>query len=474
MYCYNCGCLLTENDFCTNCGAEVKTYKEIIAASNRFYNIGLEKAGVRDLSGAVDSLKQCLKLNKNHVEARNLLGLIYYEMGEVVTALNEWVISKNVQPKKNIADDYIEDIRSNPTQLDTLTQSIKKFNQALKYCRQDSLDLAVIQLKKVLSMNPGYLKAHQLLALVYMNLEQWDKASRELEKARRIDRNNTMTLRYQQEVDSIANVGEDKGQQKKKKQKKKNEDKDRTVSYRSGNDTVIQPLNPKESGGMSTIINIVIGVVIGLAIGFFLILPARIQTETAKVNEKVSEYSELLSARTADIQEKEAEIETLEQEIEQLQASLDAYTGTDGTLAAYDQLLEAVHMYMEGGSEATDIADSLGKIDEAYVESDATENFKFVYRTLRELIGPDVSTAYYEIGMTEYRNENYAEAIEYLKMAVSYNEEDSMALFQLGEAYYKNDDMENAAQCYNRVIELFPGYTSAYNAQKRLNTIEEE
>ena len=43
MYCYNCGCLLTENDFCTNCGAEVKTYKRIVAASNRFYNIGLEK-----------------------------------------------------------------------------------------------------------------------------------------------------------------------------------------------------------------------------------------------------------------------------------------------------------------------------------------------------------------------------------------------------------------------------------------------
>lgn len=473
MYCYNCGCLLTENDFCTNCGAEVRTYKKIIAASNRFYNIGLEKAGVRDLSGAVDSLRQCLKLNKNHVEARNLLGLIYYETGEVVAALNEWVISKNVQPKKNIADDYIEEIRSNPTQLDTLTQAIKKYNQALNYCWQGSLDLAVIQLKKVLSMNSKYLQAHQLLALVYMYLEQWDKAAREIEKAKRIDRNNTLTLRYEQELASVAKEEEEKGQQKKKKQKKQEDDFERAIQYKSGNDTVIQPLNPKESGGMSTIINIVIGVVIGLAIAFFLILPARIQTETAKVNEKVGEYSELLSVKTADLQEKEAQIEELEQQVEQLQIALDAYTGTDGTLAAYDQLLEAVQMYMSNEAEVMDIADSLGKIDESYVESDATQNFRTVYQTLRSLIGPDVSAAYYEIGMTEYRNENYTEAIDYFAMAVSFNAEDSMALYQLGESYYKSDDMENAAACYHKVIELFPGYTSAYNAQKRLDAIGE-
>lgn len=469
MYCYNCGCLLTENDFCTNCGAEVKTYKRIVAASNRFYNIGLEKAGVRDLSGAVESLRQCLKLNKNHVEARNLLGLIYYETGEVVSALNEWVISKNVQPKKNIADDYIEDIRSNPTQLDTLTQAVKKYNQALNYCRQDSVDLAVIQLKKVLSMNPKYVQAHQLLALIYINQEDWEKASRELERAAKIDRNNIITLRYQQEVESAADVDEGKSTQKKKKAKD-----DQSIQYKSGNDTVIQPLNQKENSGLSTILNIAIGVVIGLAVSIFLILPARIQAETAKVNEKVSEYSEQLSAKTADMQEQEATIKKLEEQIGQLQAELDAYTGTDGALAAYDQLLGAVQLYMSEETDVMAIADSLGKIDEAYVEDSATENFQNVYHSLYALIGPEVSAAYYQSGMTEYNSGNYTEAIDYFRMSVAFNAEDAKALYQLGEAYYKNEDMEHAAECYHQVIELFPGSNTAYNAQKRLNTIEEE
>ena len=50
MICYNCGCRLTEHDFCTGCGVDVSGYKKIMYMSNRLYNDGLEKAAVRDLS----------------------------------------------------------------------------------------------------------------------------------------------------------------------------------------------------------------------------------------------------------------------------------------------------------------------------------------------------------------------------------------------------------------------------------------
>ena len=176
MICYNCGCRLSEQDFCTGCGADVSLYKKVIYLSNRLYNDGLDKASVRDLSGAIASLKESIKLNKNNIDARNLLGLVYFEMGEAVSALGEWVISQNLRPKKNIANDYIDMIQNNQARLDGINQTIKKYNQALAYCWQDSQDLAVIQLKKVLSNNPKYVRAHQLLALLYMNTEEWEKA----------------------------------------------------------------------------------------------------------------------------------------------------------------------------------------------------------------------------------------------------------------------------------------------------------
>ena len=61
--------------------------KRIRCASNSYYNLGLERARIRDLSGAVECLKRSLHLNKYNTDARNLLGLIYYEIGEVSDAL---------------------------------------------------------------------------------------------------------------------------------------------------------------------------------------------------------------------------------------------------------------------------------------------------------------------------------------------------------------------------------------------------
>ena len=195
MQCYNCGAQLTEKDFCTNCGADVSTFKKLISFSNYYYNQGLEKAQVRDLSGAVESLKLCLKLNKYHIEARNLLGLVYFETGETVAALSEWVISKNLRPEKNVADDYIDAVQKSPAQQEALAQRSRKYNQALAYCLQDSKDLAVIQLKKVLSDSPNFVQAHLLLALLYIDRGDWEKAKKELNRCLKIDRGNTMALR---------------------------------------------------------------------------------------------------------------------------------------------------------------------------------------------------------------------------------------------------------------------------------------
>ena len=94
-------------DYCTGCGADVTLQKRIIRISNLLYNEGLEKATVRDLSGAIVCLKRSLKFNKENIAARNLLGLVYFETGEVVAALSEWVISKNMNVPDNAADLYI-------------------------------------------------------------------------------------------------------------------------------------------------------------------------------------------------------------------------------------------------------------------------------------------------------------------------------------------------------------------------------
>ncbi len=94
-------------DYCPKCGYNVLIQKKVDYLSKSFYNQGLEKASIRDLSGAIACLKQSLIYDKRNIKARNLLGLVYFETGEVVSALSEWVISKSLQPTRNLASEYI-------------------------------------------------------------------------------------------------------------------------------------------------------------------------------------------------------------------------------------------------------------------------------------------------------------------------------------------------------------------------------
>ncbi len=465
MKCYQCGCHLSEHDFCTACGADVGLYKRIMKISNMYYNEGLEKAGVRDLTGAVTSLRQSLKFNKNNVEARNLLGLVYFEMGEVVAALSEWVISKNLRPQKNVADIYIDMIQSNATRLDTINQTIKKYNQALVYCMNDSKDLAVIQLKKVLSLNPKFVRAHQLLALLYIDSEQWEKAKRELVKCCNIDTNNTLTRRYLKEVDKILEPDETvKGDIKRKN--------DEAIRYQSDNEIIIQPLNVKEPkrSGLGTLFNVVIGLVIGMAAMYFLVLPAAVADEKAKANEQVTEITAVLDTKTSTIAEMEQKIKDLESKIVQLNNQIDGYIGEDGALHTFDGLMDVAKEYLYK-QDAMATAEYLEEVKAAVVLEDTSEAFRELYQALFDTIGPDVSAAYYTTGYEAYKSELYDRAIDDLEKAVEYDATNRDALFNLANAYNKSEDRTSAIETYKKVIELFDGTQSATRARRYLKEL---
>ncbi|MCR4749905.1 MAG: tetratricopeptide repeat protein [Lachnospiraceae bacterium] len=464
MLCYNCGASLTEHDFCTNCGAEVGVYKKIMSSANLFYNEGLDRAGVRDLTGAITALRQCLKMNKNHVDARNLLGLVYFEMGEYVAALSEWVISKNLRPNKNIADDYLNMMQSNPSRLDTISQTIKKYNQALSYCYQGSYDLAIIQLKKVVSLNPKHVQGRQLLALLYLNNEQWEDARKELERCRKIDVNNTITLRYLKEADAVLDIEEDFSTPAKKKSITD------TITYRRGNDTIIQPLNGKENKLPSTIINIVMGIIIGIAVACLLVLPARISAAGEESDAKIKEIGEQLDEKNSTINSLEQEKNSLTAKVEKLDNELATYTGEGGTISSMDNLLNAVMAYLSDPEDTSTVAGYLDLIDEGFVDT-STETFREVYYMIRTRIGGTVGSTYFEEGMHAYQNEQYDEAIENLSKAYAYDNTNVDALYNLANAYRKSGDNVNAIANYQTLVDNYPDTELATRAQSFLNEL---
>ena len=223
--------------------------------ANSYYNLGLEKAKMRDLSGAAQSLKDSLHFNKYQTDARNLLGLIYYESGEVSDALVQWVISLNLQPEKNLADHYLDEIQRKPGQLEIESQNIKTFNQALWHAQNGSDDLAIMQLARVVQAKPHFVKAHLLLALLYMGREDYTKAGRSLYKILQIDKSNPKALYYM----SIVKQNTGRAEAEKKRMAK-------AFSHRQmQDDDVIMPPTYKENTGLSTVLHIIIGLVLGVA-----------------------------------------------------------------------------------------------------------------------------------------------------------------------------------------------------------------
>ena len=468
MKCYNCGCTLSTDDFCTACGADVKTYKRIIRLSNRYYNEGLKKAKIRDLTGAVSSLRLSLKCNKNNVQARNLLGLVLFETGEIVPALSEWIVSKNIRDKKNIADDFLSDIRNNQAKLSGYDTLIRKYNQALSYAQHDDLDLAVIQLKSVVAKSPAFLRAVELLSLIYLKNEDWVKARKCAERGLKTDAGNTRLKTYLAEAEKRI-LEKDNASGRKPSRRHKDE----AISYTSGNETIIQPLNDSERSGSQTIINILIGLLAGAALMWFLVLPARIQVKGNDVNARLKEVSEELTKKTADMDELNERIEALQEESKGYQDALSEYTGNEGVMEDYNNLLTAALSYINDPDDALGAAESLEKIKETQGKNVSTE-FTSLYDYLSSNVSTKAAEQYLKSGTEKYNKGDYEGAINDLTEACDLNKESDEALYYLAQSYLKNDNKDKATELFNQLISSFPDSEYKSKAESFINQGEED
>ena len=236
--------------------------RRLTAISNSYYNIGLEKAHQRNLSGAIVCLNKALQFNKHHIEARNLLGLVYYEIGEIGEALVSWVISSNIEPSGNRALRFLDRLQRKENRLDIYEQNIHKYNQALSQAGNDNKDLAILQLVRILDTHPNYVRAGLLISLLHMDKGDYEKARKYLEMVLKVDRANPKALEYMGIVrDNLS--GRERSRQK------------------TGPDGEALPGTYTGFNGWQTALNIGIGLLIGMATVLFIYMP----TTTARLHD---------------------------------------------------------------------------------------------------------------------------------------------------------------------------------------------
>lgn len=462
MNCPNCNTPLVNTYVCPNCGHKDEVARKIIYASNWHYNQGLSKARVRDLTGATNSLLMSLKYNKRNTQARNLLGLVYFQIGELVNALGEWVISTHFQPEKNIANTYIKAVQNNPGKLAYANKTIQKYNMALEYLRQGNMDVAIIELKKVININPNYIRAYQLMGLLYFRTKQYAAARKVLVRSLKIDRNNITSLRYIKEIDAVA------GEKARVKSKRK----DGFTQINDPNPVVIEEKKDNKYTDFNTsllsIVNVVIGVVIGAAVVWLLMVPSVKKTQALKYNQAVVEYSGQISEKNKLISSLNKEVEDLTASNEVLQSQLDNLGNAQSTSSSDDNLYKALKSYTAGNSGAAGLA--LADVDpDQLTNADAKELYKTIYEATKSSAIATLAAN----GSDAYNNGEYTSAIDYYKKVLRLDSSNVDALYYIGSSYQRLADLDNAMTYYNRVINEFPTSNRAADASENVKQMRE-
>ncbi len=458
--CPRCHTEISRGKQCANCNFDVELYHKIKMISLRLYNKGLEQAKNRDLTGAISSLIKSIEFDKTNITSRNVLGLVYYEVGQVGQALKQWVISTGFQKEENVAKGYIDQIQNSGRKLEQLNDVVKMFNQGLEYASQGSEDMAVIQLKKAIDVNPNFVEAYSLLGLCYMMQNQSDKGIQYIQKALTIDVNHPKSIRYYKELhpNSVRpEIKEKPAQMIKSKEKKYS----RSMQMQGKKHNAFSP--------MGEILGFLVGSVCTFAVLYILIIPARVdgfKTEIQKLTTTMKEYEGQL-IRTN--REHEDVQQSLHKENEQLINENEALKQSQAILERVQKVQQASILVQNNKWE--DAAILLQNIEVSSLPVDS----KSTYEALAQNVYAKVSEQYYKQGITAYNTKKYEEAIVLFEKSWMYEQQANYsddALYWLGRSYEVREEFEKAKKTYELLLATHPASNQKYNARNRLTRLQ--
>ena len=291
----------------------MKKNRRLEQISNGYYNLGLSLAKERNLSSALNALSISLGLNKKNTDARNLYGLIQFEMGEETKALISWVISININPINNPAQNYLQKLRNKSAYLEKSQDAISKYNKAISQIKTVNYDMARITLKQAVDIRPHFVKAMLALALLDIREGKSSEAKKLLENVLAIDRFNTKAITYLEEMKPWT---EKNARKEKLSVIGSPVKKEKTVENVNNGMPVTEIY--KNYSGMFTAINVGIGLIVGACAMVFLYMPTMKVALNNAHNKEIVEISQQLNDVNLSIETLKSENEGLNEQVNKL------------------------------------------------------------------------------------------------------------------------------------------------------------
>lgn len=466
MKCPNCGKEVANGFLCPFCHVDMYIFRKAGNASIRLYNEGLRAAKEQDLSHAVDVLQQSLLFDKNNIDAHNLLGLIYAEIGHIAEAMKHWIISTSLLKTENPASRYIQYWQKHARELERQNDAIRMYNQSLRYLQQGSDDLAIIQLKKCIDVNPNLIDAYNLMTLCCLKERNYKRAYNLIDFVLKKDCKNTLALKYLQVLSNEKKLPSQKSKkfrfhsvpQDVNDELKMTDSTPPIPRYKRSDKKGIHVLEKRD------LIAFFIGVAASAMVLLLLVQPAWNEEQNKTIQSlqaQVESYAGTTNMTPEEVVEMRQQMEVLETDNKKLRS--------EETKQANIALLETAISQLSD-EKYEECATTLQSIETVGFSDEELQK----YESTKAAALPKAAEAIFTKGKSAFLSNNYIEARTYLenvlKMVDSGDFVDDV-YFYLGEIAKQEENTEKAKEYYQMVISKYPDSNQLENAKLALESL---
>jgi tetratricopeptide (TPR) repeat protein len=349
---------------------------------------------------------------------------------------------------------------------ENISEAIKLFNKALEDIRFKSEDMAIIALKKAISLHPVFYEAMNLLGVCYAMTGREDAAKAAFQKVIDDDDSSIKAMEYMKKLQPQSDEDIDTGVPKKRIKK---------GEKKKSNLVLLLEKALKREDKKLYYLKYVVGFVAGILVTSFIwyMVPTGKSLFSFDKIETIDKNPEL-----------EEKINVLNERIEKLE--LDLRERNDENLKLMDSF-QAYKEWMTRLNEAAREYNNGNYIQSADLlfnaqENEVPEELYEYYRNLWDEVRLEAAEALYNEANKIYNNnrnkdpEVYKQALEKYETCLLYIENDrvsykSSLYYQAGKAAARCDEKDRAVELFELIVNEYPNSSMSSYAINRLNEL---
>jgi tetratricopeptide (TPR) repeat protein len=353
-------------------------------------------------------------------------------------------------------------------------KAIQLFNKALEDIKSGNEDIAIIQLKKAISLYPSFFEAMNLLGICYYAAGKEDAARSAFKQVIDADDSGLKAMQYLNKMDGLVEQTDSGSVSNKRKSSKSS--KGSRASKEEGliSEWVAKGLKAEDNSiyGLKYIAGILIGVLIMGLIWYMVPTNKSLFTITKEENIiKDPELENQINQLNSRIEKLEQDLDNKKEENLKLMESFGVYKDWVARLKQAEEIynegkyIEAAELMMN--QQGTAVPDDL----------------KGTYDSLWDQIRLKAANQYYNDGNKTYNGNTardigvYRTALEQYETAIALIDADSVTYkaalyYQAGKAAARCNELEKAVELFEYVADEFPNSSYSSYSISRLKEIE--